>query len=414
MRKILMKTRQLTTLVLVLVLLGVAAPVFSQQDLHWATTWSMSPSSFPPAFPPAADAADTFTDQTLRQIIHTSAAGDTVRIRLSNIHGDKPLQIGAVTIALQAAGASIVAESLQALTFSQRSSFTIPRGAVAISDPISFAVPAMSNLSISIYLPAGSGAATSHLATQQTNYVSGPGDFSSSTDIPDASEIVVWNYLTAVDVGRNDAISTIVTVGDSITDGVGSSRDSNNRWPNFLVKRLASATDMPVFAVANAGLSGNRVLHENLPRFGENLQARFERDVLALSGVSHVVLMEGINDIGMVSMFPGEEVSADDIIAGYRQIIARVKARGIKIIGATLTPYEGAAYYNVQGENKRQQVNNWIRNSGEFDGVIDFEDALKDFTYPLQIISDFTADNLHPNDAGYEAMANVIDLDLFR
>jgi lysophospholipase L1-like esterase len=414
MRKVLIRSRRLTSLVLVFALLAGAAPVFSQQELHWATTWSMSPSSFPPAFPPAVDAADAFTDQTLRQIIHTSAAGDTVRLRLSNTHGDKPLQIGAVTIAVQAAGSSIVPESLQALTFSQRSSFTIPRGAVAISDPISFAVPAMSNISISIYLPAGSGAATSHLAAQQTNYVSGPGDFSSSTDIPDASEIVVWNYLTAVDIGRSDAISTIVVVGDSITDGVGSSRDSNSRWPNFLVKRLSRVADMPTFAVANAGLSGNRVLHENLPRFGENLQARFERDALALSGVSHVVLMEGINDIGMVSMFPGEEVSADDIIAGYRQIIARVKARGIKIIGATLTPYEGAAYYTVQGENKRQQVNNWIRNSGEFDGVIDFDDALKDFTYPLQIIGDFTADNLHPNDAGYEAMANVIDSDLFR
>ena len=413
MRKLLIKSRQLSSLFLMFALLAVAAPVLSQQNLHWATTWSMSPSSFPPAFPPAADAADAFTNQTLRQIIHTSAAGDTVRIRLSNTHGDKPLQVGAVTIAVQADGSSIVADTLQPLTFSQRSSFTIARGAVAVSDPISFAVPAMSNLSISIYLPEGSGAATSHLATQQTNYVS-PGDFSSSTDIPDASEIVVWNYLTAVDIGRSDAISTIVTVGDSITDGVGSSRDSNSRWPNFLVKRLASAADMPTFAVANAGLSGNRVLHENLPRFGENLQARFERDVLALSGVSHVVLMEGINDIGMVSMFPGEEVSADDIIAGYRQIIARVKARNIKIIAATLTPYEGAGYYSVAGENKRQQVNSWIRNSGEFDGVIDFEDAIKDFTYPLQIISDFTADNLHPNDAGYEAMANAINLDLFR
>ena len=218
----------------------------------------------------------------------------------------------------------------------------------------------------------------------------------------------------AIELGRDDEISTIVMLGDSITDGVGSSRDSNNRWPNHFARRLLKAEDMPAFAVANAGLSGNRVLHENSARFGENLQVRLERDVLALSNVSHVVLLEGINDIGMATMFAGEEVSADDIIAGYRQVIARLHDKDIKVIGATLTPYEGAGYYREEGERKRQQVNAWIRNSGEFDGVIDFEDSVKDLTNPLQLIAEFTADNLHPNDDGYAAMANVVSLDLFR
>ncbi len=379
-------------------------------DLHWATTWSMSPSSLPPA----PDADNAFNNHTLRQIVHTSAGGEQVRLRISNTHGNKPLRVGAVSIALQDEGNAIVAGTLQNLTFSQRSSFVIPRGAVAFSDPVDFDVPAMSNLSISIYLPEGSGAATTHLAAQQTGYVSGPGDFSSSENLANAAEITAWNFLTAVDVGRREPITTIVALGDSITDGVGSSRNSNSRWPNHLARRLLADTAMPDFAVANAGISGNRVLHENAPRFGENLQARLERDVLALSNVSHVILLEGINDIGMAAMFPGEEVSADDIIAGYRQVIARLHAAGIKVIGATLTPYEGAAYYREEGESKRQQVNDWIRSSGEFDGVIDFEDAVKDFTHPRQMIPSFTEDSLHPNDEGYEAMANVIDLSLFR
>jgi lysophospholipase L1-like esterase len=394
-------------------LLGITAHAQQLTDtpaLHWATTWSMSPSSLPPA----EDTADAFTNQTLRQIIHTSAGGEQVRLRLSNTHGNKPLRVGAVTVALHDSGSRIVPGSVQKLTFSQRSSFTIPRGAVVFSDPLPFTVPAMSNLAISLFLPEGSGTVTTHLAAQQTGYVSGAGDFTESAEIPDATEIVVWNYITAVDIGRREPISTIVTLGDSITDGVGSTRDANNRWPNYLMRRLSAAPDLPAYAIANAGLSGNRVLHENSPRFGENLQARLERDVLALSNVTHVVLLEGINDIGMAVMFPAEEVSADDIIAGYRQVIARLKARDIKVIGATLTPFEGAGYYREEGERKRQLVNTWIRNGGEFDAVIDFEDAVMDLTNPLQIISSFTEDNLHPNDAGYEAMARVIDLNLFR
>ena len=382
------------------------------QNLRWVTTWSASPSSLPPGMLPPEALTDAFADQTLRLVLHTSIGGNTVRVRLSNTHGNKRLQIGSATIALQAQGSGVVPETLTTLTFGGEESVTIARGALVFSDPVAFTVPPLGNLSVSLYLPQPSGTVTTHLAAAQTSYVTA-GNAAMSPQLAAPTEIPVWNYLTAVDVGRQDDITAIVTLGDSITDGVGSNANLNNRWPNYLARRLLGTDAEPDFAVVNAGLSGNRVLQENSPRFGENLQERFERDVLALSGVSHIVLLEGINDIGMVSMFPGEEVTPDEIIAGYRQIITRAHARGIRIIGATLTPYEGAAYYTEEGEQKRQAVNAWIRGSGEFDGVIDFEIPARDPSHISQLVPSYTADKLHPNDEGYKAMADAIDLTLF-
>jgi lysophospholipase L1-like esterase len=200
-------------------------------------------------------------------------------------------------------------------------------------------------------------------------------------------------------------------VGDSITDGWGSTASANQRWPNHFSRRLFADSTAKKFAVVNAGISGNRVTTEGNARFGQNLQARFERDVLALSNVTHMVLMEGINDIGMSPS--GDLISSAEVIAGYRQIIARAHAAGIKIIAATLTPYEGAAYFTAAGENIRQEINAFIRDSGEFDGVIDFEKAVQDPTQPSRILPEFTEDNLHPNDAGYKAMADMVAIDLF-
>jgi lysophospholipase L1-like esterase len=401
----------------VLVLAGVlATSVQAQIDtgLNWVTTWSASPSTLPPGMLPPEEVTDVFNNQTLRLIAHTSIGGDMVRVRISNIHGNKRLHVGAASIALQAEGSNVVSDTLTRLTFGGQESITIARGGIVFSDPIAFSAPALSNLSVSLYFPQATGTATTHQAAAQTSYVSAAGNFSTSSDFNVAEEIPVWHYLTAIDVGRNDDITAIVTLGDSITDGVGSTTDLNNRWPNYLARRLLNDANVPDFAVVNAGISGNRVLQENSPLFGENLQSRFERDVLALSGVSHIVLLQGINDIGMPIMFPGEDVTVDEIIAGYRQIINRAHDRGIKIIGATLTPYEEAFYYRPEGEVKRQAVNAWIRNSGEFDGVIDFETPVRDPSSVTRLLPSFTADNLHPNDDGYKVMADAIDLNLFR
>lgn len=375
-------------------------------DPRWVTTWTTSPSTLPGEDNPETGPAD----QTLRLITHTSVGGDSVRIRLSNAHGNEPITIGAASIALQSEGSAIQAGTAKELQFAGQSAITIPRGAVVFSDPLSYKVPAMSNLSVSLYLPEDNGFLTAHVLSNQTNYLSGLGNHSNALSFVEETETISWPLLTAIDVINAEA-SAIVTVGDSITDGWGSTTSANQRWPNHFARRLYAEGGTNNYAIVNAGISGNRVTTEGNSRFGQNLQARFERDVLALSNVTHMVLMEGINDIGMSPS--AELVSADQIINGYRQLIARAHARGIKVIGATLTPYEGAAYYTSEGEQIRQQVNAFIRGGGEFDGVIDFEIAVQDPTNPNRLRPEFTEDNLHPNDAGYAAMANGIDLDLF-
>ncbi len=376
-------------------------------DPRWVTSWSTSPSTLPNS----EDEPEGIADQTLRLIAHTSVGGSSVRIRLSNLHGNKPITIGAASLAIQSEGSTIQADSNAALRFAGQSSVTIAKGAVILSDPVAYPVPELANLSVSLYLPEDSGFLTAHALANQTNYISENGDHSSATELPVAAEIPAWNLLTAIDVINSEAVSAIATVGDSITDGWGSTASANQRWPNHFARKLFSDAEGKKFAVVNAGISGNRVTTEANPLFGQNLQARLERDVLALSNVSHMVLMEGINDIGMSAR--AGLISASEVIAGYRQVIARAHARGIKIIGATLTPYEGAAYFTTEGELIRQEVNAFIRNGGEFDAVIDFEKAVQDPANPSRILPAFTEDNLHPNDAGYKAMADIVDVSLF-
>ena len=398
-------------LLLGLLLLSLGSAAVSAQthnDERWVSSWATSPSSIP-GTEPALDVADA----TLRLIVHSSAGGSALRLRLSNYHGQAPVQIGEVAVALQAHDSAIEPGSSTPVSFNGRRSVTIARGATVFSDPISFAVPPARNLSVSLHVLDDGGFLTAHALSNQTNYVSEPGNHVGATRLPVAQETPAWGLLTAIDVISENGVSAIAMVGDSITDGWDSTLSGNQRWPNHFARRLYNDNSITDFAIVNAGISGNQVTSEDNPLFGQNLQARFERDVLSLSKLSHMVLLEGINDIGMSSR--GEHlVSADAVIAGYRQIIARAHARGIKVIGATLTPYEGAAYYTPEGEVVRQRLNQFIRSSGEFDGVIDFEKVVQDPAHPTRILPEFTMDNLHPNDMGYKAMAEAIDLNLFR
>ena len=386
---------------------GPFALAAEQSDPRWVTTWSTSPSTLPGE----DDPDDSPQDQTLRLIVHSSVGGDSVRIRLSNAHGNSVVTIGAASIALQSEGSSIQSGTSKPLQFSGQPSVSIPKGAVVFSDPLNYDLPEMTNLSVSLYLPEDSGFLTAHALSNQTNYIAGNGDQTESLQFSDRTETAAWPLLTAIDVISAEPTSAIAMVGDSITDGWGSTASANQRWPNHFARRLSAESGTLQYAVVNAGISGNRVTTEGNSLFGQNLQARFERDVLALSNVTHMVLMEGINDIGMSPS--GSLISAEEVIAGYRQVIARAHARGIKVIGATLTPYEGAAYFTPEGELVRQEVNAFIRGGSEFDGVIDFEKAVQDPANPNRILPEFTEDNLHPNDAGYAAMAQIVDLDLF-
>jgi|TARA_B110001454_G_scaffold40255_1_gene39607 lysophospholipase L1-like esterase len=382
----------------------------TQDDERWVTTWTASPSTMAPM----EQDSEALQDQTIRLITHTSVGGSSLRIRLANYHGEQAIDIGRTAIALQSEGSSIQIGTSTAITFGGEDSVRIPRGGVIISDPIRYLVPPLSNLSVSLYLPNDTGFVTAHSLSNQTNYTSLIGDYTTSAELSNAKETPAWSLLTAIDVIDDTGISAIATVGDSITDGWGSSLSGNQRWPNHFARRLFADESIDNYAVINAGISGNRVTSEGNVIFGQNLQARFERDVLALSDVTHMVLMEGINDIGMPTMEGSAPTPAADIIAGYRQIINRAHMNEIKIIGATLTPFQGAVYFTPEGEIIRQAVNQFIRSSGEFDGVIDFDKVVQDPNNPIHLLPAFTEDNLHPNDAGYAVMADAIDLNLFR
>lgn len=382
----------------------------ASQAQPWVTTWGTSPST--PGRPGQAEAVGRkFENRTLRQIVHTSIGGDRVRVRLSNRHGSLPLRIGAVHVASRTEGALIDAASDRALTFGAEASVTIPVGAFVLSDPVNLEVLPLADLAISIYFPSDTGTPTSHGLAIQTSYVSPPGDFAASEQIPEAETAQSWFFLTAVEVTPAKRTGVVVTLGDSITDGYLSTVGANSRWPDHLARRLA-ARGSGALGVVNAGISGNRVLHD-LGGFGVNALARLELDVLSLAGVTHVVVLEGINDIGLARMMAAEEVSADEIIAGHRQLIARAHSRGLTIYGATLTPFEGAAYFSPEGEVKRQAVNEWIRRGGAYDAVIDFDTATRDPSRPSHFQPGFSEDSLHPNDVGYKAMADAVDLTLF-
>ena len=279
-----------------------------------------------------------------------------------------------------------------------------------ISDPVDLAVPAAGDLVVSVYLPGDSGPPTQHATGLHTTYISSEGDFTGAPDFTAARTTNSWYFLSGIDVLAPADTGLIVAFGDSITDGATSTNDANASWPSALARRLQDA-GVTNLAVVNEGISGNRVLGDGA---GVSVLARFERDVLAQPGIKYLVFMEAINDIGGASRAGATPVTAEEIIAIYKQMIARAHMRGIKVIGATLTPYEGAAYYSEPGEAIRTAVNQWIRTTGMLDGMVDFDLATRDPEHPRKFRPGFNIrDNLHPNDAGYKAMAESIDLSLF-
>ena len=429
---------QLTRRVFILALaLLTAMPAVAQNRSNekWVATWATAlvaraqpargggPVAGAPAAPappaagrqggPGGQAPVTVANQTLRQIVRTSIGGSRVRVVLSNAFGTAPIEIGGGHLALRDKESNIVAQSAKPLTFSGRATGTILPGAVLLSDPVDLTVAPVSDLVVDLFVPGelgvGPSPVTTHNGASQTNYLSEPGNHSGAAALPVAGRTTAWFLLARVEVMAPANTLAVVAFGDSITDGARSTVDMNARWPDVLARRLAAQRGAPV-AVLNAGISGNRVLGDGA---GVSALARFDKDVLMQTGVTHVVVMEGINDIGLAraNASPG----ADDLIAAHKQLIERARARGLKVYGATLTPFEGAGYFTPEGEQKRQALNEWIRTSKAYDGVIDFDRVTRDPNAPSKFLPAYdSGDRLHPGDAGYKAMGDAVDLALFR
>lgn len=404
-------------------------PVAGAQD-HWVATWAASPqaprvnfprpaqapaatrapappANQPPAFPPPP----SLNNRTIRMVVHTSIGGRRARIQLSNAFGTAPLKVGAAHVALRDKESAIVPASDHALTFSGKASFAIPAGAEMISDPVDLDVPKLGDILISVYIAGEVAVPTAHLTGLHTTYISNAGDFTSAPSIADAVKTQAWYWISSVDVLAPADTRLIVAYGDSITDGATSTPDTDSSWPSQLARRLSAHKATSAVAIVNQGISGNRVLRDGA---GVSALARFDRDVLAQPGVQWLIVMEGINDIGLATRSTTDAVTIDDLIAGHKQIIERAHMRGIKVIGATLTPFAGAAYYSDEGEAIRTALNEWIRTGKAYDAVIDFDAATRDPENPKQIRPAYNIrDHLHPNDAGYKVMADAIDLSIF-
>jgi lysophospholipase L1-like esterase len=355
-----------------------------------------------------------FARETLREIVFSTAGGSMVRVRLTNLFGRRPLDVGRAAVGLAGSGAEVAAGTSQGLTFAGQSSVVLAPGAEVLSDPVALETPPLSRLAVSLYLPRGTGPATQHVDAHEINYVA------SGSHVLDAGgaftrQIGDWFFLDGVDVlAPHRDIGTLIALGDSITAGVGSTTDSDANWPDDLARRLA-ALPGETLSVVDAGIGGNRVLHDS-PCCGVNAIARFGHDAAAQPGARDVILLEGVNDIGYSQKHgavtaPHTNVSASQIIAGDEEIIAEAHRAGLLIFGATITPFRGARYWTAAGEAKREAVNHWILTSGAFDGVINFAAVLADPGHPERLNPLYdSGDGLHPNDAGYQAMADAVNL----
>ena len=375
----------------------------------WIEAWYSPP--FPPTAALAFGDVRVFAHQTVRQVVRLEAGGERVRVRLTNELGLVPVKIGSVHVALSSRNAVTEPETDHVLTFGGKQDATIPVGQALLSDPVEMTVSAFADVAISIYYP-GRLAPAGHLLAV---HVSSHGDHGADPIWRDAATAVRAPALVSgVEVETAQARRVLVAFGDSITEGACATPGTNMDYPEQLARRLEHGGTGSGWVVINSGISGNRLLHEGS---GPSALDRFQRDALDVPGVSAIIVLEGINDIGWAFDANGDTgpLAVADIVGAYKQLIARAHARGLKIIGGTITPYEDAMYYHSEGETVRVAVNEWIRTSGAFDAVIDFEQAVRDPQHPTRYRgADQCGDNLHPNDAGYHAMSEAVDLKAFK
>lgn len=381
-----------------------AASVKAQGGLpeRWSAGWGCAP-----AGPPPPASLLTFSNQTLRLIVRSSLGGDRIRIRLSNEMGDTELRVASAHIGLRLGGAVVSAGSSRQLTFSGRNSVVIPAGAPVLSDPVSLPIAPFTDLAISLYFPGSVQATTIHNTAYQASYASTTGNFGAQASLPVQRAFASWPFLTEVDVDH--AAPVLVVVGDSVTDGVGSSSNLNRRWPDYLARRFQAELGNDRIGVVNRGISANRMLADTATALlaGNDLLERFDRDVLSTAGVGGLAVLIGINDI--VYSPPSTPIPADDLIAGYLQLLARAHLHAIPVLGATIPPFFGFVYYTPAREAVRLTVNAWMRSALPFDALADVDLALRDADVPQRLRVDYdSGDHVHPNDLGYAALANAV------
>ncbi|WP_372407328.1 SGNH/GDSL hydrolase family protein [Streptomyces luteireticuli] len=362
----------------------------------------------------AASGGPSFTDRTVRMVVHTTAGGQQVRLRLTNRYGQRPLAIGAVDVAVRESGARAVPGTHRTVTFGRKGKATVPAGAELVSDPVPFRAEAEQDLLVSVYLPKDTGPSTYHLVASEAAYSSTEGDHTGENGAANyTTETASWYFLDAVDVLDTRTRGTLVAFGDSITDGYSSTPGTNTRWPNVLAHRLSALPGGPRYGVVNAGISGNRVLSDALaghPETGDSALRRFAHDALAEPRVRAVVLLEGANDIGLSD----RPLPAQELINGYKTLIAQAHRANVRIYGGTILPFRGSFYGTPANEAVRQEVNRWILTGGAFDDTIDFASAVADPADPQRLRAAYdSGDHVHPNSAGYEAMGDAVPLAAF-
>ncbi|WP_224245777.1 SGNH/GDSL hydrolase family protein [Hyalangium gracile] len=380
---------------------------------NWHGAWGTAPQDYNEPFlgptPPLS-----FNNQTIRQVLRTSLGGKEVRVRFSNVFGKQPLQIDGASIARVQSGSSIAAGSATGLRFNGQPSVTIPPGEELWTDAAPLTVEAGSELAVSLFFASDTPVSTQHSMAMRDTYVVSGNALSADT-LSNPETRPSYFFTTGLDVLNTAGPRVVVAFGDSITDGAGTTPGAERRWTDFLARRLEAQAKAGTVGVVNKGIGGGRILNDGIGPKGID---RFERDVLETSGVTHVVILLGINDIGMASFIPSQAVSVEQMTQGFQSMIDQAHAQGIKVLAATLLPFKGAnpmgaPYYSEEMEPKRQAFNTWIRGNTSLDGVIDFDAALRDPADPLSLLPAYdSGDRLHPNDAGHEAMAKEVELRL--